>query len=184
MKKKSIALILAAALLIVGVVSGTLAWLTDDTDTITNTFKTSGVTVELTETTGTDYTMIPGYTISKDPTAKVTADSEACWLFVKVEKSANFDTYMEYTMADGWALVQGTTNVYARKVTSELVGTSYAVLKDNKVTVKSTVTNTDMKSIVNTTSPAYPTLKITAYASQLMKDNDTEFTAAQAWANV
>ena len=177
--KKGFALILALVLAVGCVVGGTLAWLTAQSDTVTNTFTTSDITVTLTETT-TTYKMIPGYTINKDPKATVVAGSEECWLFVKLEKSANFDQYLTYEMADGWDLVEGQTNVYARKVESDDIGTSYSVLKNDQVTVKGEVTK-EMMTAANT---AQPTLKITAYASQLHKNATEEFAAKDAWANI
>ena len=71
MKKKGLALILALTLLTVGIVAGTLAWLTAKSDTVTNTFTTSDITVKLQETTGTSYKMIPGYDLEKNPKAWV-----------------------------------------------------------------------------------------------------------------
>lgn len=183
MKTKTIAMILAMIMMVVGLVGATLAWLTDKTSTITNTFTISNISVTLEETTGTEYKMIPGYTIAKDPKATVVTGSEKCWLFVKVEKSTNFDTYMEYTMNDGWTLVEGTTDVYARKVESDSIGTAYSVLKNDQVTVKDTVTK-DMMDAIDKQTVAKPTLKFTAYASQLHKNATVEFTAVQAWANV
>jgi len=85
--KKSLTLVLALALscvlLVCGVVGGTLAWLTDKTDDVVNTVTTSDIDIELTETT-TDFKMIPGWTIPKDPWAKVSSDSEDCYLFVRI----------------------------------------------------------------------------------------------------
>ena len=81
MKKKGLALVLALALMVVGAVAGTLAWLTAKSDTVVNTFTTSDIKVELKETPAT-YKMIPGYTIKKDPQAKVLNGSEDCFLFV------------------------------------------------------------------------------------------------------
>ena len=52
MKKKSLALLLAIAIVVVGAVAGTVAWLTDRTAAVENTFTTSDITIELTETTG------------------------------------------------------------------------------------------------------------------------------------
>ena len=49
MKKKGLALFLALTLLVVGVVAGTLAWLTAKSDVVTNTFTTSDIKVELKE---------------------------------------------------------------------------------------------------------------------------------------
>ena len=180
MKKKVLALVLAMVLVVVGVAAGTLAWLTAKSDTVTNTFTTSDIKVELTETNET-YKMIPGYDIHKDPKAKVVSGSEECFLFVKLEKSANFDDFMTYEMADGWTLVEGQTNVYSRKVVTADIGTAYSVLKGDKVTVKGEVTKAMMEGLSANT---LPTLTITAYASQLHKDAAMEFTAAEAWANV
>ena len=186
MKKKGLAMVLALVLLAVCAVSGTLAWLTAKSDTVTNTFTTSDITVKLKETTGDEYQMIPGYTISKDPKAWVVAGSVDCYLFVKLEKSANFDTYLTYEMADGWAQVPGVSNVYYRTVNSTQMSSdngdtnSYPVIKGNTVTVKGTVTKEMMSGL---TAETYPTLKITAYASQLNSTNNTPFTVEQAWAN-
>lgn len=178
--KKGLTLVLAIALLVVGVVGATLAWLTSESDTVTNIFTTSKIKVELKETTGETYKMVPGYDIDKNPKATVVTGSEECWLFVKVVKSDNFDSYLTYDIADGWTLVGGTTNVYARKVESSGINTPYSVLKGDKVTVKGTVTSEMMTAAANN----QPTLTVTAYASQLHKNATEEFTAAEAWANI
>ncbi len=182
MKKKVLALVLAMVLVVVGVAAGTLAWLTAKSDTVTNTFTTSDIKVELKETKN-NFKMIPGYDIHKDPKAKVVSGSEECFLFVKLEKSANFDDFMTYEMADGWTALTGVDGVYYREVKTADIGTAYSVLKGDKVTVKGTVTKGMMNEIDNGTA-AKPTLTITAYASQLHKNAETEFTAAEAWANV
>ena len=182
MKKKGLALVLAVTLLVVGVVAGTLAWLTAKSDVVTNTFTTSNIKVELKETTGPEYKMIPGYTISKDPTATVLAGSEECFLFVKLEKSTNFDTYLEYVIADGWTKLEGVADtVYYREVKTADIGKAYSVLKNNQVTVKGEVTKAMMDGL---TTETLPKLTITAYASQLYKSAGVEFTPAEAWANV
>ncbi len=177
MKKKLMIVAVALAMVLTFVAGGTLAWLVASTNEVKNTFTTSDIAVELKETT-TEYKMVPGYDIAKDPKASVTAGSEAAWLFVKVEKSANFDQYMTYEMADGWTEVE--SGVYARKVETANIGTAYSVLKGDKVTVLGTVT----KAMMETAKTNQPTLTFTAYASQLMKNATTEFTAAEAWANV
>ena len=178
--KKKVLSIVAVVLVLCCAIGGTLAWLTAKSDVVTNTFTPSGIDIKLEETTGKDYKMVPGYTITKDPKATVLAGSEECWLFVKIEKSANFDQYLTYAPATGWELVTGTDNVYARKVTTAAIGTAYSVLRDNQVTVKDGVDETMMNSL---TAETYPTLTITAYASQLHKNATTDFTAAEAWVN-
>ncbi len=180
MKKKTLALLLACAMCFGVAVGGTVAWLTDSTEAVKNTFTTSDVDIELTETKS-DFKMIPGYTIEKDPTVTVTADSEKCYVFVKVEKSANFDNHMEYTMAEGWTALENVTDVFYRVVNDTDADQKFAVIKDNTVTVKDTVTKANMDEL---TKDTYPTLTVTAYASQYMKNNTENFTAAEAWANV
>lgn len=191
MKKKGLALVLALALMVVGAVAGTLAWLTAKSDTVTNTFTTSDITVKLEETKGTsatggkEFKMIPGYTISKDPKATVLTGSEECYLFVKLEKSQNFDTYLEYVIADGWTKLDGVDTVYYRVVdgTTNQIGTAYSVLKDDQVTVKGSVTKEQMNAL-DAEGAAKPTLTITAYASQLHKNANEKFSASDAWNNI
>lgn len=178
--KKKVLSIVAVVLVLCCAIGGTLAWLTAKSDVVTNTFTPSNIKIELKETTGENYKMIPGYTITKDPKATVLAGSEECWLFVKIEKSGNFDQYLTYEPANGWEPVAEETNVYARKVTTAEIGTAYSVLLNNQVTVKSDVTEAMMEGL-NTAN--YPTLTITAYASQLYKSAGVEFTAAEAWTN-
>ena len=181
MKKKGLALVLALTLLVVGVVAGTLAWLTAKSDVVTNTFTTSNIKVELKETNGPEYKMIPGYTISKDPTATVLDGSEECYLFVKLDESTNFDDYMTYEMADGWTALKDVNGVYYREVKTADIGKAYSVLKNNQVTVKGEVTKAMMDGL---TTETLPKLTITAYASQLYKSAGVEFTPADAWKNV
>lgn len=178
--KKKVLSIVAVVLVLCCAIGGTLAWLTAKSAVVTNTFAPSNIKIELKETTGENYKMIPGYTITKDPKATVLAGSEECWLFVKIENSGNFDQYLTYEPANGWEPVAEETNVYARKVTTAEIGTAYSVLLNNQVTVKSDVTEAMMEGL-NTAN--YPTLTITAYASQLYKSAGVEFTAVEAWAN-
>lgn len=192
MKKKGLALVLALTLLVVCVVAGTLAWLTAKSDTVVNTFTTSDIEVKLEETKGTtvtggkEFKMIPGYELEKDPKAWVVAGSEDCYLFVKLDKSASFDTYLEYVIADGWTKLDGVTDtVYYRVVdgTTNQIGTPYSVLKDDQVTVKGSVTKEQMNAL-DAEDAVKPTLTITAYASQLHKNATETFSASEAWNNI
>ncbi len=183
-KKRGLILSLALLLVVGGVIGGTLAWLTAKTDPIVNTFTTSGIEIELEESDDLNLQMVPGVTITKDPVVTVKADSEKNYLFVKLEKSANFDNFMTYTMADGWTQLTGVTgvdNVWYRVVNADAADQEFGVLADNKVVVKDTVTKAMMDALTDATNP---TLTVTAYASQFSKDNATSFTAAQAWANI
>lgn len=210
MKKKTIALLLACSLAVGAAIGGTMAWLTDKSSEVKNTFSTSDIEVELGESKDLDLKMIPGWTIEKDPKVTVTKGSEACFVFVKIDKSENYSTFLEnYEVNTGWQQLKDTSNanvegVFYQKLTAnDLKGNDWTayVLKcaDHKdgctkdsscaclglngyVKVKTTVTKSDMESL--TSEADYPTLTFTAYASQLMKDNATEFTAYEAWQNV
>ena len=181
MKKKSLALVLALAMIVVCVVGGTLAWLTATTPEVKNTFTTSDIDITLAETTGTSYQMIPGYTIAKDPKVTVMANSEKCYLFVKVDKSANFDTFMTYDMADGWTALDDVSGVYYRVVDASATNQEFGVLKNDKVTVSGDVTKAMLNGLTEATQP---TLTFTAYACQYNSSNGTHFEAADAWAKV
>lgn len=180
MKKKTLTLLVALVLVVGCIVGGTLAWLTDTSGSVENTFTTSDINITLEETTGADYEMIPGWTIEKDPTVTVEVGSEACYLFVKLDKSANFDQYLTYAVAEGWTKLENVDGVYYRIVKTNDMGTEFSVLKDNQVTVKSEVTKEMMKAA----KTEQPTLTVTAYASQLYKSENIEFGVTEAWDNV
>ena len=111
MKKRVWISILAVVLLLCCGIGGTLAWLSVKTASVQNTFTVGDIDITLAETTGTSYKMVPGNTLTKDPKVTVKSGSEACWLFVKVEKSENFDTFMTFAIADGWTELSGFTGV-------------------------------------------------------------------------
>lgn len=171
--KKKVLSIVAVVLVLCCAIGGTLAWLTDRTNPVVNTFTVGDINIELKETT-TNYKMVPGNTITKDPKVTVKANSEACWLFVKVEKSSNFDSFMTYEMADGWTALAGVEGVFYCEVAATTTATEFSVLKDNSVLVKNTVTKADLNALTQNT---FPTLTFTAYAVQ--KDNVAD--AATAW---
>ncbi len=171
----------AIALVLCCAIGGTLAWLSTKTASVVNTFTNGDINITLTETTGETYKMVPGNTITKDPKVTVEKGSEACWLFVKVEKSENaeFSKFMTYEIEDGWTKLDSETEtgVYYREVeetdTADADAEFY-VLKDNQVTVKNEVTKTMLSGL---NAENYPTLKFTAYAVQRANFE----TAADAW---
>ena len=183
--KKVLAMLLSLVLVIGCVAGGTLAWLTATSNEVNNVFTTSDIGVTLEESDDLNLKMVPGWTITKDPKATVTAGSEDCYLFVKVEKSANFDDFMTYAIAEGWTeLSDGVYYIIFDSKDAEnenKMGTAYSVLKDDQVKVKDTVTKEDMKALTDDTKPS---LSFTAYAVQLYRENGTQFTAADAWAMV
>lgn len=187
---KTVAILLALVLAIGCAVGGTLAWLISKTEPVVNTFTYGDIDIDLTETTGTEYKIIPGVNISKDPKVTVTAGSEACWLFVKVEEQGTFvANKVTYGIAADWTKGDGTKipeNVYYREVDAAAAkaGESYYILKGNTtyangvVTVSDTLTKDEVSELKS--SSKTPTLTFTAYAVQ--KDGITN--AAEAWAKI
>ena len=169
----------ALTLIIGGIIGGSVAWLTDTSDTVTNTFTVGDIQIELKETTGNNYTMVPGNDISKDPKVTVKKGSEACWLFVKIEGKNNIENFVTYEIADGWTALTGVTGVFYRKVDAAKTedSTPFSILKSDKVTAKTTVTKEMFKDL---TEDTYPKLLFTAYAIQ--SDNISD--ATTAWSNL
>lgn len=177
MKKKIIVIVAVLAFMLCFVIAGTLAWLTDKTDEVKNTFTYGNIDITLVETTGEEYKMVPGNTIEKDPAVTVKGSSEACWLFIKVNESDNLGGFISYTVASEWTPLDGVAGVYYREVEASAEDQKFNVLADNKVMVKDTVTKTEMDALEKGTIPA-PTLTFTAYAVQRAHFE----TAADAWA--
>lgn len=181
---KSFFLTLAVIILLGSTISATVAWMFIKSEPVNNTFTYGDMKISLTETDTEDndddkntnsYSFTPGADIAKDPKVTVAGGSESCWLFVKITESANFDTFMTYSPAEGWAKLQD--GVYYRKVSSSASPQNFDVLAGNKVSVKEGVTQQMLDALV----PAeYPTLQFEAYAVQL-KGLDTP---AAAWAAI
>lgn len=178
---KAFVAILALVLALGCAAGGTFAWLTAQTGTVTNTFTYGDINIELTESTGTSYTIVPGVDITKDPKVTVKANSEDCWLFVEVEENGTFvPSNVTYSIADGWMKGDGTNipeNVYYRQVPATTADTDFAIIKDNKIYVSEELTKDDIKTI---TTANQPKLKFTAYAVQ--KDGIDD--AATAWEKI
>lgn len=191
MKKKIAVAAAAFALVLCFAVGGTLAWLTAQTNTITNTFTKGDVKISLTETWNTDTNsdssndvwqaqLIPGETYAKDPKVKVLRDTNVdCWLFVKFEELNGAADYLDYTStltkANGWTQGDGNdipANVWYREVKADDFVKEWELLDGNKVTI-----NEDSVTADNMYAAAKAELVYTAYAAQ--KDN---LTAAGAWA--
>ena len=184
---KLVVLLLAVVLVIGCAAGGTLAWLIAKTSSIENTFSAANINITLEETPNTDSDdegtypdiwvgkMVPGTNISKDPKVTVVANSEACWLFIKVTKAGgavtvgtttySFDDFVTYSMATGWTVVPGTTNVYYREVDAATAkaGATYEVISGNQVSIPSTVTKAMLDKATGNDAPS---LTFTAYAVQ------------------
>ena len=180
--KKTLTVLLALVLVIAMSVAGTMAYLTS-TDSVTNSFTVGKVAITLDEAkvneygeldvtaTGrvkaNEYKLIPGHSYTKDPIIHVAADSEDCYLFVKVEDGlAGIEaatTIADQLKANNWKAVEGVANVYV-----------YAKGTDAKTAVPASKTATDVPvfgsfTLTGTASVAdyaNKQIKVTAYAIQ------------------
>ena len=179
--KKKLTTVLAIVLVVALSVAGTYAYLTSKTATITNTFTVGNVKIDLTETTGTEYQLIPGKVHEKNPIVTVKGGSEKCYLFVKFEENGNAADYLDYTStlteANGWTKGTGTIpgNVWYRVVDKNTANTAFHLLDGDTVTIRNNVTNENMADA------AKAELVYTAYACQYEGFEDN---AAGAWAEV
>ncbi len=191
--KKALILVSALTMAMTATVGGTVAWLVAESDAVVNTFTYGDIDITLEETdTNTNpgdesdqgdgdndpntntYEMVPGTKITKDPTITVEGDSEACWLFVELAESDNFEDFMTYEMAAGWEKLED--GVWYRQTAYSAEDQPFGVLKNNEVSVKDEITKDDLNAL--DADASYPTLTVTAYAVQL----EGFATAADAWA--
>lgn len=150
-KNKALLLALCAVSLVTASVFGTMAYLTDD-KMVTNTFTVGSVAITMDEAkvdtdgkpvpnanrvTDNSYKLLPGHEYTKDPTIHVDANSEDCYLFVKVEDGiANIEAdgskVADQMAAKGWKLVKDQTNVYVYVGKGEGASQPLAVTKNDK----------------------------------------------------
>ena len=181
MKKRTLALLLALILCVGCAIGGTVAWLMYTTEPITTTFTTSDINITLEETNAQDnnsnsYKMVPGATITKDPVVTVKEGSEACWVFVKLEKMPasipvngdrkSFDDFFTYSIdsTNGWTSLYDVDGVavYYMKITDATTDIVIPVISNNTIYVADSVTKEMMDAAKN--NP--PALAVTAYAIQ------------------
>ena len=201
MKKmyKAMLLALCAVLLVAGSVMGTLAYLQDKTETVTNTFAVGKVKITLdeaktdiygnpvdpavripnadeTDVTGNVYKLIPNHSYKKDPTVYVEANSEACYVFVKVvngiaaiEDSAN--TIANQITNKGWTELENVDNVYYIAVNADDAKNGKRLPVFESFKISSTATNDSLST--------YNEAKITVNAYAIQSDGFSS--AKEAW---
>jgi len=187
---KALVLTGAPTLALSGAIGGTIAWLISE-ETVTNTFTYGDINITLTETDTDDgdddpstntYDMVPGNSITKDPKVTVEADSEDCWLFVKLDESENFEDFMTYSIADGWTALENNEGVYYRIIDGSDTVQEFSVIANDTVTVLDTVTKEMLNALDADGAENYPTLTVTAYAVQRDAEIDAIDTVEEAWA--
>ena len=188
--RKLLVLATCALALVAISVGATLAYLTDS-EAVTNVFTVGKVYISLDESDTDDstpdaerdtkntYHLLPGQWYAKDPIVHVEADSEDCYIFVKVENGLDgieADTEMtpaiekQLTEWFGWAELEGVENVWYKKHTKADETTDYVVFKSFEIA--GTTTNTEIAEYAD------ENITVTAYAIQAAGFD----TATEAWA--
>lgn len=195
MKKTSKALLLSlcAVLLVTASVLGTMAYLTSQ-DQVVNTFTVGNVAITLDEkdvdnsTPGENdrdkanaYKLMPGHNYEKDPIVHVDANSEDCYLFVKVvNEIANIEaekTVAQQMTEKGWVAVDATNGIYV--YTTDKTNPA-VVTKESNITVFENFTIAG--NVDNTTLATYADKTITVNAYAIQADGFAGKTASEIWA--
>lgn len=182
MKKKNL-LMMALSLCLVAVVAvgGTLAYLSDSAESVTNTFTFGEIEVTLSENEpknlgnasastningGYDYVnVVPGQKLDKEPTISVNTSVDA-YVFARVNVGDNL-ALGEITL--GWTKVSGTDNVWYQAVSGDDDAQSLGTLF-NYVTVDNVKVNGDSA----TPAPTLGTVKIEVAAVQQASFDDVQ----------
>lgn len=182
----SVFVMLALTMVVGCAVDGTVAWLVSESESSVSTFTLGDINIKLTgESESQPLKIIPGVDIRRSLKVTVEPNSEACWLFVKVEgtnwpaiQDTNGTAKVSYSVAGGtndWKALDNYPGVYYREVSAEDAKTGMVYDVNCNVTVSQMLTKAEVDSIASGTQPQ---LSFTAYAVQRDGIGD----AATAWA--
>lgn len=180
----SVFVMLALTMVVGCAVDGTVAWLVSESESSVSTFTLGDINIKLTgESESQPLKIIPGVEIRRSLKVTVEPNSEACWLFVKVEGTnwphfpdANGTAKVFYSIdvQKGWIALNDHPGVYYREVSAEDAQRGDAYDVNCNVTVSQMLTKAEVNSIAAGTQPQ---LSFTAYAVQRYSFED----AAKAW---
>lgn len=181
----SVFVMLALTMVVGCAVDGTVAWLVSESESSVSTFTLGDINIKLTgESESQPLKIIPGVGIRRSLKVTVEPNSEACWLFVKVEETnwpafrdANGTAKVSYSVAGGtndWKALDNYPGVYYREVSAGDAQTGVVYDVNCNVTVSQMLTKAEVNSIAAGTQPQ---LSFTAYAVQRDGIDD----AVRAW---
>jgi len=201
---KVMSLVLAFVLVVGASVAGTLAWLTAQTATVTNTFTSAELFSDngsftlwehkavdtdgdgvytldnSTEVTSNSYSILPGVNIPKDPTVDVVCLEEHAYLYIKV--TSTLPEGLTYSIdSENWTALSGYDGVYVysgSNAENNIVKATNAELKTFTATI---LTGNQIVVADNYSGTSDDiTLSFDAYMVQATGNGDS---AAAAWAN-
>ena len=188
---KTLTLALAFVLVAALAIGGTVAYLTATTDDVVNTFTVGNVALTLDEKDVTNpdgprvkansYKLIPGSEYEKDPTVHVTAGSEACYVFVKVEnglgtseKASGTDGYVtiaDQIAANGWTAVPGHAGYFYKTVDADTAKTGTDLVVFEEFGISGTVSQEAYEALAS----ANITIKACAVQSEGLSTAEAAF---------
>lgn len=161
----------AALMLVTLTIGGTLAWLKAETTPVTNTFKTTSITVDVVESKvqengsldtttkveANEYTLIPNVNLNKDPDVVVTTSVDA-YVFLMVDTTQWVGDALKdivYFTVDGdvWTAVPDRAGVYYKEVKASDSEQTFGIIEGDIVYVTDKLTEKNMPS--NTVSVAF-----------------------------
>ena len=192
-KKLAIAVI-ALSLALVAFAGVSLAWLVSTPDAVVNTFTVGNIVITLDEapvdangkeTTGNrvtsnTYKIIPGSEYDKDPTVHVAAESEACYVYVRISNPLapiiDGTSIEEQLTQNSWIPLTGFDGVYYIEVDSDDASAGIDLLVFDGFKISGDVSNKPGSALLIS---AYEDKQIvvTAYAVQSANMDD----AVDAW---
>jgi predicted ribosomally synthesized peptide with SipW-like signal peptide len=201
---KVMSLVLAFVLVVGASVAGTLAWLTAQTETVTNTFTSAELFSDngsftlwehkavdtdgdgvytpdnSIEVKSNSYSILPGVNIPKDPTVDVVGLEEHAYLYIKVTSTLPEGlTYSIYS--ENWTALSGYDGVYVysgSNAENNIIKATNAELK----TFTATILTGNQIVVADNYSGTNDDIKLSfdAYMVQATGNGDS---AAAAWAN-
>ena len=180
---RSLIILFGIIMLLITSVSGTIAWLKSESNTLFDIFTYGDINIEITETKedSNNYELYPGKEIKKDTVITVNALSENCYIFIKINETANLGDYITYSLVETWKQLEGFEDVYYQEVSKSDSDQTFSIIKDNILKVKSDLTKVSLNAL---TEKNYPKLTITGYAIQRNSDLEGINTPSDAWSIV
>lgn len=181
--RKALMLILCAALLVSATVMGTLAYLTAESKTVTNTFTVGNITITLAETEEGPFKIVPGATDDKDPTVTVVQGSEECYVYALITNNLVLDNKavanVNVDTTNSWTLVksEGNKTLYRYNKTVDAASEAATLPVFTKVTYSPEITESNITTLDG------ETIVIQAYAHQsATTTQEVADAAAKTWA--
>ena len=156
--KKTLTIVMAMVLVAAVAVTGTLAYMSTQSGTVTNTFTFGNMSITLKESPvddngkkvagdlvdKNDYKVIPGAEVDKEPIVTVNANSESCWVYVGIQNNLFIDDGKTTTEVADYTKYIGTDWV---KVEDAALAAKHVAVYKYKTFVANSDTDTQLPAV-------------------------------------